>query len=493
MIGCVGVRELLDVSSQRIIRILEVLAIQEGWITLSELSSAVDASERTIAEDISALKRHWGRKLNIESSRKYGVRLLNQNAASIGLVFTDLFNQSVALGWLKELLFHPNNSIEFYENKLFASRSTLIRLLPKMNRFLSDRGMKIQYQNNKYQLLGKDEHYLRDFSASFILELYGLNPQNYDIPIDLKVIQDLFLSALEKNLDPAKLAWIINDDISIAYLIMFYFVSLVREDQGYIVHSDYPVESEIDSQNLSCLQIYFPNLNIDNLRPIHHYIFNQFNGWDSDAEKVLVMREAEAFLTQIFAIIPVLLDEEKLCMLRFFLESLYLKAKFRPYNTSVLFNRIYYFSLSLKRTNQPLYQVLQENTKAFLKNVNLKVTSNTSDVIFWLCLACPELCGFSRKRSALLIYDFGKAHAEFLVKFLSTFFDKGNFDSLQIDIASYPDALTLAMPENYDILITTIPDLPVSNQQIFLINDYPSYNDLCAIYQGVMNNFTHKE
>lgn len=375
-------RELLDASSQRIIKILEVLAGHEGWITLSDLASAVDASERTIAGDISTLKKQWGSKLSIESSKKNGVRLLNQNAASIGLVFTDLFNQSVALCWIKELLFYPNKAMDFYEKKLFASRSTLIRLLPKINSFLSSRGMKIQCQNNKYQFLGEDEQYLRDFSASFLLELYGLNLQDYDITIDLKAIQDLLLSALKKNLDPPKLAWAIKDDISITYQIMFYLVSLVREEQGYAIHSDYPVENEIDMKNLTCIQKYFPNLGIDNLRPMHQHIFSQYNGWTSDAENTLVTREAEAFLKRIFAVIPVSPNEDKLYLLQFILKSLYLTAKSRTYKTSVLFDRIYYFSLSLSRTNQTLYQVMKENIKIFLQNVGLERSSGTSDIMF---------------------------------------------------------------------------------------------------------------
>ena len=480
-------RALLDASSQRIIKILEIMAVHEGWITLSDLSAALEASERTVAGDLSMLKKQWGEKLNIESSRKNGVRLRNQNTASIGLVFADLFNQSTALRWLQELLFYPNNSLEFYEKKLFTSRSTLIRLLPKINGFLSDRGMEIQCQNNSYQLFGKDEQYLRDFCACFVLELHGANLKDYDVTIDLKIILDVLLPALEKNLDPPKFAWFMKDDISIIYMIMFYLISLVREDQGYHMHSDYPVENEMDAQNSTRIQEFFPNINTDNLRPIHQYIVNQFDGWSSDAENALVASEAEAFLKRTFAIIPVSPDENKRYMLRFVLETLYLRAKARPYKTSALFDRIYYFSLSLKRANPALYQVLQENAEIFFRNVKLEETCDASDIMFWLCLTCPELCRFSKTKSALLIDDFGRAHAEFLVKVLSDFFNKSDFEFLKIDTAPYPDVLTSDMPESYDMLITTIPDLPVRNRQIFLISDYPSYNDLCAIYKAVMD------
>jgi hypothetical protein len=482
----VGLRELLDASSQRMIKILETLSVHEGWTTFADLSSMAEASERTISEDISKLRKHWGQNLNIEVSKKNGVKLRNQNTASIGLVFTDLFNNSVALRWIKELLFHPNNTVEFYKSKLFVSRSTLIRLLPKINQFLSNRGMTIQYRNNRYQFLGNDEQYLRDFSASFLLELYGLDLQKYDITIDLAVIKDLMLSIFEKNLEPQEFSWILDDDVSIAYQMMFYLVSLMREEQGYTIISNYPVEEEIDTQNLVYLQEHFPHINKDNLRPIHQFVFNQHNGWISDAEKALVTYETEVFFQRIFAVIPVSPDEDTQYMMRFMLKSLYLNAKLRPIATSTLFDRIYYFSLSLKRTSPLLYQVIEENLKPFSQNVKLEMSSKTADILFWMCLACPELCQFVQQRTALLIDDFGRQHAKFLVKVLYDFFNKKNFDFLRIDIAQYPDILTSAGSENYDILITTIPNLPVSHHHVFLINDYPSYKNLCEIYKALL-------
>lgn len=176
-------RSLLDASSQRIITIIETLAGCEGWTNLADLSTSVKASERTVSEDISKLRKHWGQDLNIEVSKKNGVILRNRNSASIGIVFMNIFNDSVALRWIKELLFHPGHGMEFYLNRLFVSRSTLIRLLPRINRFLSGKGMTIQSLSNSYQLLGKDEQYLRNFCASFLLELYGLDFQSITLTL----------------------------------------------------------------------------------------------------------------------------------------------------------------------------------------------------------------------------------------------------------------------------------------------------------------------
>lgn len=480
-------RNLLDASSQRMIKILETLTIHTGWITLSDLASAIVASERTVAQDISNLKKRWGESLNIEVSRKNGVIMHNRNSASIGRVFTDLFNDSTALLWIKELLFHPNLPMEFYENKLFASRSTLMRLSSKINHFLSNRGIAIQCENNRYQLIGKDEQYLRDFSASFLLELYGLNLQKYDITIDLNVIGEIIISSISQNLEPIELSWTLNDDISITYWLMIYLISLVRENQGYTVISDYPVEKEIDELKLAYLQEHFPHITIENLRPIHQLVFERFCGWDSDTEKTLVIHETDSFIQRLFSVIPISPNEKTQYLMRFMLRALYLSKKYRPLKTSTLFDRINYFSLSLKRANSLLYKAVEDNLKLYSQNVRLDMCSNVADALFWLCLVCPELSQFTQPKKALLIADFGIPHADFLANTLSDFFCTKNAGTLLIDIARSPHTLTITDVESYDIIITTISDLQVQHDKIFLINDYPSYADFMGIYLALSN------
>ncbi|WP_455715929.1 helix-turn-helix domain-containing protein [Anaerosporobacter sp.] len=479
-------RKLLDASSQRLIKILETFTLHNGWITLSKLSSLVGASERTLAEDVSNLQKRWGDSLNIEVSRKNGVIMHNRNTACISSVFTDLFNDSVALLWIKELLFHPNMSIEFYEGRLFVSRSTLNRLLIKINLFLSDMGTAIRCDNNRYQLIGNDEQHLRNFCASFLLEMYGLDIQKYDLTIDVNAIGEIITFLLSKYLEPMELSLVLNDDISMIYLIMFYLVSLMRESQGYTVTSDYTVEKEINANTLTFLQEQFPNISLDNLRPIHQFVFNQYCGWDSDEEEDLVNNETETFFQQLFTLIPVSPNENTQHMMHFSLKSLYLEKKYHTRKTSTLFDRIYYFSLSLKRRNSFLYEVVEENLKQFSQNVNLDIVSNVNDVLYWLCIICPELCEYSPPRKALLITDFGMPHANFLSKVLSDFFNNKT-DSLRIDIDRYPQTLTSDKTKSYDIIITTIPKLKKHHENIFLINDYPSCEDFMDIYLALSN------
>ena len=476
-------RELLDISSQRLIIILEILLENYGWTTFANLGSAIDTSERTVAKDIVMLRQRWGHHLNIEVSKKNGVRLINQNIASMGAVFTDIFNDSLSLQWIRELLFHPSKSIEFYEDRLFTSRSTLIRLLPRINLYLAEKGMRIRCENNRYDFIGTDEQYLRDFSASFLLELYGLNLKKYDLELDLSVIKDIVLPVMTRNIQPDEFSWAVNDEISIIYQMMFYIISLVREQSGYNALSSYSAENEISAEHLDYIRQHFPGTGIQNLGPVHEYIKNQFNGWSSDEEERSVTAAVSEFCERLFSDMDHAPDQTTEKNISYIMRSVYFSVKLRPFGTSELFNRIYYFSLSLNRENPRLYKVTSNCLENLSKKIGLDVSSRLADVLFWMCLICPELTDVKKHYRAILVSDFGNAHAEFLSKKISAFFKRESSDIIKIDVCSYMDILAGKDLKCYDILITTFPGLASGHEQPILINDYPGTDDFCTIYK----------
>ena len=480
-------RELLDIPSQRMIRILEILIENEDWTTFAKLGTEINTSERTVAKDIAMLKEKWTQHLNIAVSKKNGVKLQNQNIAGIGLVFTDIFNDSVALQWIKDLLFHPGNTIEFYEGRLFTSRSVLIRLLPKINKYLSAKDMEIQNKDSKYNFVGKDEHYLRDFSASFLLELYGLNLEKFDLDIELSVISDLIISIMKNNNDPKEFSLISKDDISIIYNMMFYIVSLVRENNGYNVYSPYPSQNEMSSENLTYLKQHFSNIYLENINPIHEYIKNKFNGWSSDKERTFITKEIDIFSEKFFSDISFFPDEGIKNAFHYITKSIYFYTKLRPFKTSDLFNRIYYFSLSISRENPVLYKAAENNLKLFSQRTEFDVSGNISEFLFWICLFCPEITQIKRHHKVILISDFGGLHANFLKKVISDFFNSKSFFLIEIDVATYPDILSNEELDNYDVLITTTPNMSIFHRKSVLIKDYPTSDDFCEIFK-VLNN-----
>lgn len=476
-------RGLLDASSQRLIRIIELLTEKDGWLTYAQLALALKTSERTVAEDLAVLRTKWGHVLNIEVSKKNGIRLLHKNSASMSIVVTDIFQESVALLWIKELLFHPGKTLEFYAKKIFVSRSTLVRQLPKINRYLKTRGVAISCKNNQWEFLGEREQSLRDFSAVFLLELYGLDMEKYDLSVNLDLLFKLILSAFKNYLKPQEFDFVSEDDITIAYHTMFFIISLIREEQGYHVDSCYPVERELEDGALALLKNHFPQVKADHLRPVYESIYNHFNGWDSREEEALVTKEVKGFVDRMIAEMPVPPDKQQQEIIGFILKSSYFKAALRPYDSSALFDRIHYFLQSFKKKNPLIYSHLEENLTRFSLEVKRDIASKIDIIIFWICLVCPEISQPSKPRRALLIGDFGRLHSRFLAKSLSDFFNRETGEVLQFEIPDRPELLTSDELAEFDLLITTTPRLQVKHPNTILIDDYPMNHNICDIHR----------
>ncbi|SFN87507.1 helix-turn-helix domain-containing protein [Proteiniclasticum ruminis] len=480
-------RKILDTAHQRRIRLLEILLSKNEYVTMSALAKEVEASERTVAEDLTQLKLKYSEELHMEISRKNGVRLIHPNIASVSLIFRDTFQESVALMWLKELLLHPNQSMEYYEEKLFASKSTLLRMLPRINHFLDDYDMRFEVKGGLYRIFAKNEGFLRDFYASFLLELYGLNLKEYDLSIDLSVLSKITLANLKNAVPKEHLAWIAQDDLSLVYRMMFYLVSLIREEHGFSMKSEYPLELELDSEDFAALKQHFPRVTRENLRGIHEYLYLQQNGFHSEQEKQQVTTEVLRFIDRFTQRLNYPTSSEQKDRFLFVVLSIYFKVKQRTKDTSLLFDRVYYFSESLSRENPFLYTVVKEELSTLSQNLEFDFAENLHNILFWLLLAEPSLAGVSRRKTALLLSDFGTPHSIFLKNRLEHFFKSTNMD-LSVDLHkdfSLPDESAL---KKYDIILSTLPDSALPHPCVQVIGDLCSMEDCYDIYEKLKDN-----
>lgn len=481
-------RKLLDMSSQRIIKILDTVFINNHWITISELSKIIGASKRTVSEDIHIIKTRWGASINIEISPKKGIIAHNINAATLSNIYTDIFNESTALLWLKEILFNPNKNIEFYSNKLFVSESTLIRLLPTINHFLAKNSFELQKKLNRYSIVSKNEQNLRQFYACFLIELYGINLKNiiFDINTTLKIVK----RTIENNIDLQYKSLVSDDFFSLIYYTMFYYISLIRENHGYSLPSDYAIDTEITSDELSGLINSFPNISKQNIKPIHEFIakqtsWNSSSCWDTFEEKSFILHEIDLFFDRTFSSMNYSPNKSTYNLLQYILISAYITEKNRQIETSMLFDRTYYFSLSLKLHNKALYELIDKNLSILSKNINCKISIN--NVLYWMCLYCPEVNKPTTQKTSLIISDLGMQHSIFLSDYISEYINNSYSKNIKTTTASLSDISAIPVRTKYDIIITTIPNLPISDDNIVLINDYPSQEDLFAIYKLIYN------
>lgn len=476
-------RDILDEPSRRLIDILDVLIDQEGWITFAELADAVGSSERTIAKDVGILRKRWEEDLDVVVSARKGIRLNRHNVSTISKVFRDVFNASTALKLVKDIILEPKSDLEFYGGKIFASKSTLNRQLPRINRFFAERGMGIEYHDGGYELVGENEQHVREFCTGFLLELYGFGLAADRMTADIPHVGAIVGNILTNNLDPVEVGMVMHDEIAIAYYIAFYLVSLMRERQGYDITSSYEVERELTAENLDYLATRSPSITNENLRPIHEFIAAQYRGWDSPEEKELVSREAQCFLARVFENVELSPSDETFARLHFLIRSAYLKAKARPYPTSTLFDRIHYFCTSVKKNNAFLYDLVNENIVSFSRNVGFDISSQSETVLFWMCLMFPQMANFIPEKRGLVVSDFGIQHAEFLADRLSSFFNEDGRLVLGVETTGPAEASSLLEAGGFDVVVSTMPNLPTERSKLVLVNDYPEHDDLCRIYR----------
>ena len=231
--------------------------------------------------------------------------------------------------------------------------------LPEMNKYLKTIGMEMNKVNNQYRVIASDETHMRQLFAGFLLELYGLNLKKWELDVDLSLFGKIIHQTLIENLETEITRFVFKDDLAEVYYIMYYLVSLVRENQG-IHDTRYDrisyADASIEDEELKRLMVFFPNITFDSIRSIHGFILSQYIGWDNEEEKRLVESETRLFYQRFFDDVQLSPAEETRKNLEFMLRSLYLSQKLRPFENSALFDRIRYFSMTIKQYNYPLYQ-----------------------------------------------------------------------------------------------------------------------------------------
>jgi hypothetical protein len=478
-------RHLLDKSSQRMLSLIELLVSQDNWITISHLAKAAGASGRTVSDDITKLKDRWDHLFDVEVSVKRGVKMHCRSISAVSSAFRDIFKESTALRWLRGLLFHPNKKIEFYEDMLFSSRSTLGRMIPKINYYLNPRGISILCKNGHCQIIAQDEQYLRQFYAAFLLEMNGMSMPELHADFSIERMWRIIIGILLKAVPPTVSALVANDDIIAAYHVALYVVSLIRESQGYNIECDYDIEDEITPEDISYIKSFFPGICASNLRPINAFIHKNFNGWSSP-EEALVNEHSRAFITELFKPTQAALGDATMNQLVFITKSLYLTEKHRAFQTSVLFDRIKHFSGALKKNSRFMYKRAEDGLKLLSEKIGFDITPRLHDLLFWICLVYPGFPSFSCTKSALLISDFGAPHASFLVSYISGALNSLGCSLIDVDAVVYPDALSSCNYKGYDIILTTVPNLPLDHNNVLTIGCYPSHDNILEIYKRCM-------
>ncbi len=479
-------RTLIDSSSQRIIKIVEILIFDADWITMKKLAELIHANERTVNDDLMILKEKWGTLLGIRTSKKLGIKISNKNISSLGMIFHDIFTETLSLRWLEMLFLYPYQPIDFYTERLYSSASSLYRLQKKTNTVLEKIGIKIHYSKNNYYIESTNEYYVRNFFTIFFIELYGSDLHKLPHKLDLSIIEALV------NEDWLK-ADAMTNEFQHSFMTIQYLVSLIRENQGFYLND--PISTLIDfkSQYSRSIRQKFPTLNSRNIAAIHHSLLKRISGWDSEAEKKMLQQATSLFYDQIISALEISTTLEKKQQFQQAFFKLYFSCKVYPFKNSILYNRIDYFAMSFKKTNPYVYGLLQEQLTILEKDISFDLNVMFSSILYLMCLIHPELSRCSGKiKKAIIISDFGMIHANYLATFFDNFFNGHENKSLNIEVTTYAKFLKQKTPLKFDLIITNVPSIKVKQGHVILVDDFPSCNNLTALYKAIQSARTRE-
>lgn len=131
--------------------------------------------------------------------------------------------------------------------------------------------------------------------------------------------------------------------------------------------------------------------------------------------------------------------------------------------------------------------MVKEELSTLSQNLEFDFADNLHNILFWLLLAEPSLAEVSRRKTALLLSDFGTPHRLFLKTRLEHFFSTSTIDLL-VDLPEdyfLPDESIL---KKYDIILTTQPHSALRHPCVQVIGDLCSMEDCFEIYEKLKDS-----
>ncbi|EUJ37645.1 helix-turn-helix domain-containing protein [Brochothrix campestris] len=475
-------RTLLNNNSLRRLKFMELLYNTKDWLTLKQIATDIDCSERVLRVDISHINETY-MPFSIVTSQKKGVKLEYPTNYSLEFVFQQILTDSIEFTVLEKILLDESFDIIDLANTLYTSPSTLNRIINKNNKLLLERDIKIHTQPC---YIGGNELNIRNLLSQFLLEKYGA----YNSPFTTHQIQTvdyLYEMMCETvNETPA-----MQDRLRLRYWFM---ASIIRINNGHhltLESNEVPQEVKQLYQNEQ-LQIAFTFLLDCEFTPTILMellvIFADINYFsNTSALKThlkqtttdnLLARNIYTFLTNLSenTHIP-LTNIDEVALQLYNKHYLLVGPNYIIYNRKALFAKrireVYpFFVASVQQELSKLSSAQDFYYKDYAVNEILyTLLIHWENFITLLEKALPPL-------TVGLYSDFDNAHSRFVEGILHYYFGKHlQFVHIQ-DISDIPDI---------SLLITTISSLNFLEMPVICIDPLPSPKNLLEIQQALQS------
>lgn len=470
----------IDTFSKRTIQILKILSEANEWITIKELAKKLNASEKTIQDDLDMIRKNFNHRLTIEFLPQKGVRIEDFPVNLFLEIQSSILIESTSIKFIIELLKHPKEDLNYYSNCIHVSRSTLYRQLPIINHFLSSYGIYIESHHSLYSLTAQDEYTFRRFFTTFLFEVYQYKT--------LPFIDDLWIT-FYKN----RLPFIYNQnneslsDLQLSYYSIYYHFSILREKNGYslsTISSSLGQKIDFTQEQLTFLDNY-NQLPLEKLLIIESSIYIHRHSLFSKTDKLFIS-ETTYFIDIIYSTFSLKNDSITQKLLSDFLIDLCINVKYFQVPYHFFYDRFSPFAQQIKQDHTVIFDTLTQLIKNYSSKVNLDFSLYESPLIYLFIVTLPSVLEANFDKPILIISNYSREHSLFMA---STIQKQLSLNPIHFNknVCIHVADLEKYNLDTFDLVISNT-DIISKDTPCILINDFPNTRDIIDIQHFLSAN-----
>lgn len=466
---------LLDQQTIRILKIVEVMILDVEWIETDDLALRLKTNEKTILKDLQVIQQRWQSLIHFEQDPRFGVRFGYRTIAIMGQIFNQLFSEQEPLLFLERLILKPGLTIEEYANNLYISKSSLYRYITRLNDTFSSYGIMIDKRQGRFQIIAENERYARHFLTCFLIELHGSHGIFTHESWKNTLINDLIAKEILANYHSV-------DDVQRSYYTWLLTVGFIREENGFHIYREKELNIPIYKTLVNGVQSAYKNIAEEEIKNCVSTIDIQF------------VTMSQIHLQPEFMLITQLVQElkknfnleishQQTQALVYSAVVILMNKREYPYSSSLLFDRVYYYSLSFKKHFKKFYNAVDKGLHLYGLTGGIYSDEVIDSIIYWGTLIIPTTSFYSKTYKILVLSDFSKQHANHVGSVVVSSLNKLN-ELASFDVQLYYEGMDIDVT-NYEIVLSNLPIKCA--RPVVIYNDYISAQELNRIWVEINN------
>lgn len=418
----IAMRLLIDSSSLRRLKLIELLNASDDWWTVEEIALHLKCSIRSVKADIYYYNTFSSHSIKLITSNRHGVKLILPDSFQLESMYQEILAENINSQIMECLYQEKFDSIEEYAENLFTSTSSIIRNIKQINLFLEKYQLSIQ--KKPMRIIGSEKQ-IRYFYSIFFWEKYGSKidgTQHPKINEARRIIKEL------ENRNDIVLSPSMENKLPICLLICLERISKGYTLKQYIA----PVKvSETVLESIEELLKDVPlNISKDEIELMGFYFTNRY--LNPDPQLKSLSKELRAtyqrigqLLTEFSEKNSFVLPNKEVVQRNIFNYVVY-KREFQG-RDFFLVNRTKNTLVNIDSIYHPFMKLVMAEVEGLIDNG--WITSAKDEVIELMYLLIIHWEGLTvqilqkqDKIKLLIISQFGKAHEHFLTDVLQSYF-----------------------------------------------------------------------